>query len=73
MKADILHDALCSLFSNGEVNEEDFQEYAQHLIDKGDDIDDALIEACEEQYPDNAVLLELLRNAQVPLIKGVEC
>lgn len=68
-KSEIFNDALCSIINNGEMNEEDVAKFAKVLIELGTIISDSTVEECQQRYPENVALYELLRNGQLPDFK----
>jgi hypothetical protein len=72
-QADIYHDAIVNIHNNWELSEDEVVELVRRLTGLGADVSDQLLEAFIERFPENVALHELLRNAQAPDCKGVEC
>jgi hypothetical protein len=72
-QADIYHDALVNIHNNSELSEDEVVELVRRLTGLGADVTDDLLDAFIERFPDNSAFHEMLRNAQVPDCKGVEC
>lgn len=69
----IYRDALESILENGEVGEGEFFDHAKRLIELGAYIDNAIEDACKQEYPESAALHEMLANSYIPDCKEPEC